>query len=211
MGLFSIPAIILKTCFGWLKKIPDWFWICLCTLVGLYGLLVLHNHWVDRQISEAYQSGYNARSDEFDKALAKANDEARRWRDDYEDKTAALSKQIGETNALQVRNNALVADSLRLRGPGKAAAGSCAGRGDSAGPSSGAGGSGSPPAGPDAPLAPVPSDEPMAIVPWADLVRRAEESDAALSEAHTWRTWYLANEEELKKARLTIPQPAFKQ
>lgn len=55
----------------------------------------------------------------------------------------------------------------------------------------------------------MPDDEPMAIVPWRDLVTRAEEADRNRTEALSWREWYARNKALIEDGKRELPVPAF--
>ncbi|MBH0113250.1 hypothetical protein I5E68_09860 [Novosphingobium sp. YJ-S2-02] len=182
-------------------RVPASLWIVLAVvLIGTAGV-ILHRREVAAHYKTAYEAGRTAERALWERRLADARDEGERWRSDYEAAAAKLTTQIGENHALETRLAAALADDLRVQGPGRA--GVCPG------PAAAAGGSRTADGPADAPLAPLPPEQPLAIVPWGDLVRYAEQADLARAEAVTWRTWYLANVEALRKARLDAPSPLF--
>lgn len=191
-----------------LKRIPDWFWISLLGALAVTALVVWHGRVADKATTEAYQSGWDSRDNQFNTALLKAKADAQVWRERYEKAASDLTQQKREAHDQEIAATRARADDLILRGPG-AAAHSCAGQGNRARPAASAGGSVEAPAAPAPALPSVPSDERLAVVPWNELVRRSASADEALAEAKTWRSWYLANVEELRKARLEIPEPAL--
>ena len=189
-----------------LNFLPSWLWIAICGAVGRGALTVLHNRHAERQIEAAFNRGWDKRDEQYNVAVVKAKAEAQLWKERYEKSAADLTALRSETHAQNLRDIAADADDLRLRGPG-AAAGSCAGSSDRPRSASTSGGSESTPAPADAPVAPLPAEQPLAVVPWGDLVRRAEEHDALRDEALTWRTWYLDNAAALAKAKSELPTP----
>lgn len=190
-----------------LKFLPSWLWIAICGAVGLGALTVLHNRHASKQIEAAFNRGWDERDKQYNVAVVKAKAEAQLWKERYEKSAADLTALRSETHAQNLRDIAADADDLRLRGPGAAAAGSCARPGDRAGSATTPGGSESTAGPADAPVAPLPAEQPLAVVPWGDLVRRAEEHDALRDEALTWRTWYLDNAAALAKAKSELPTP----
>lgn len=191
----------LNILFGRLKKVPWQVWAGIGAAVLLVFAIWLHQYQVHELYKEAYEAGQKAERKVWKTRLAKAQAEGDRWRDDYEKTAAKLTAKIGENHALETRLVAARANDLRLRGPGRAAI--CPGSTPGTGGPEPTGG------GPDAPLAPMPPEQPMAIVPWGDLVRHAEEADLNRSEVQTWRTWYVQNVEALRKAKLELPKPIY--
>jgi hypothetical protein len=190
-----------------LKRVPWQVWAAIVAILLIAGGVWFHQRAVKQLQESSYAAGAadgSAREKKtFAASLAKARADATTWRVKYEDKAAALTKEIGERNALEARNIAARADALRLRGPGQAAA--CSGSGTGSGPAAGAGGR-EPASGPgNAALAGMPEDEPMAIVPWGDLVGFGEGHDLDRSEVLTWRAWYARNAELLREARTSLP------
>lgn len=129
------------------------------------------------------------------------------WRKRIEETAATVAELIREKTDAENRLNSALADSLRLRGPGRAAA-LCRPRGG-AGLAAAAGGRLPDDRPGDAPVDPVPDDEPMAIVPWRDLVTRAEEADRNRTEALSWREWYARNKALIEDGKAELPVPAF--
>ena len=189
-----------------LKFLPSWLWIAICGAVWLGALTVLHNRHANRQIEAALNRGWDERDKQYNVAVVKAKAEAQLWKERYEKSAADLTALRSETHAQNLRDIAADADDLRVRGPG-AAAQSCAGSSDRPRSASTSGGSESTTAPADAPVAPLPAEQPLAVVPWGDLVRRAEEHDSLRDEALTWRTWYLDNAAALAKAKSELPTP----
>lgn len=130
------------------------------------------------------------------------------WRKQVEEGQTIITELIKDKADAEDRLNAALADSLRLRGPGRATA-LCRPRGSAGLPAS-AGGPVAPGGPGDAPLAPVPDDEPMAVLPWRDLVARAEDADRNRTEVMAWRAWYPKQAELLKApSAADIPEVKF--
>lgn len=178
-------------------------WQAACAALALWGAW---ERWDGIRLS-ARVAEWKAHHDKHlaaDKAsIARAID----WRKRTEASGKIVAQVIKEKADVEDRLNAALADSLRLRGPGRATA-LCRPRGGAGLPAA-AGGPVAPGGPGDAPLAPMPDDEPMAAVPWRDLVERARDADANRTEVTAWREWYPKQAELLKTMKRELPVPAF--
>jgi hypothetical protein len=144
-------------------------WLCIaCALAGLW-LVHDRNHWKaadarDHATAVNYRRQLDAET-EKNKAAEK--------------QTAQISKQLKDRTDEENRRIAGDADTLRLRGPGKAVCPAL--------PSSPSNGEG--PAKPDVAGPSLPPDD-RAAVPWGWLTDRAQEHDELLNENKAWRDWH---------------------
>lgn len=174
-ALFLFPA--LRALLGGVARaIPPKGWAIIAAVL----VLLAGAWWVNRRIDAADAAGYARATRDRDAAWAAAFDTAHAkgldYRAKFEQRSRELADAIRSKTDETLRRNAVAADDLRLRGPGAAAAPVCrSGGGAGAGP---AARGPRPPGGPgDAPVAPVPDGEPLAILPWADVTRFAEQHD----------------------------------
>jgi len=167
-ALLAIGAF-LKPIGNLLGRISWQGWLCIaCALAGLW-LVHDRNHWkAADERDHATAVNYRRQLDtETEKNKA------------AEKQTAQISKQLRDRTDEENRRIAGDADTLRLRGPGKAV---CPGVPTSP--------SGHEQAAPDTNVAgpSLPTDE-RAAVPWDWLVQRAQEHDELLNENKAWRDW----------------------
>lgn len=193
--------------------------------LGLIGALVLALAvwrvlaWHERKIEAVELAAGKARDTQWQVAFSAQRAASRAWKAALTVRQLQLAEERRKTHESNLRRSAAVADDLRLRGPGFAAAAADCRPG--ADPRSGpaAGGHRAAAAQPDAPGPRLPADDrpgEFAIVPWGWLVQRAEEHDALLSEATAWRghdaeqrALLLDRREELRR-KLEAAQPARK-
>ncbi len=189
-----------------LAKIPPKVWLVLAALAAAGALLWWHNHAVE----EARKEGREAADKEWKGAFDTMHKAALDLTDAYNATATALANARKEAHEQDRRRIAADADALRLRGPGRAAAPVC-GRRDAASLSPAPGGPDSPNRPADAPLAPMPDDQPAAILPWTGTVAFAESHDRWRSEALTWRSWHrdMRAAHEEARARLAKTKPEF--
>jgi len=136
----------------------------------------------------AYDRGVDARTKQFDAALAEERTAALAWKKKYETRSAEITARVGEEHAQNVADVGARADALLVRGPGAAA--SCPRPRDRAGVPAVAGGYESTGNTGTAADAGVHADEGLVGLPWDILVQRARDADASRDEALTWRKWY---------------------
>lgn len=163
-------------------------------VAAIAALLMLgrcvHQGKVEDLVETTRRQAIAERDAQWQGAFDKMRGASRQWRANYETTSAALSAEIGKRHAQDLRDNRDRADALLLRGPGIAAAAPGCGRRGGAQLSSASGGHPPPDGGGNAPLAPVPADEPLALVPWGELVRRARDADDDRAEVEAWRRWH---------------------
>lgn len=191
-----------------IKAVPWQVWLAILAAILLVVGYLMHQHAVHSAYRQAYAAGQADERKAWQDSLAKAHNEAVGWKSKYDAASAALNSKIGENHALETRLIAARADDLLVHGPGQAAA-TCARPGDHPGPAGGAGGHDATGGKSNDPLAPMPPEQPLAVVPWDDLVRFGRQADDNRNEALTWRTWYEKNAELLRKAKLELPPPDF--
>lgn len=188
-----IARIGASVLFGRVKKIaeavPKQVWIGLAVVIAVAIAVVVHQRHANAQLEASYSAGVQAEKTRLEKELADARAEAKRWREQYEQKSDALSALERTRHEEALRSNAALADALRLRGPGRAA--TCPGSSGAAGLSVTAGNDGAPVGQSDVEGRSVPSGD-WAAVPWGWLVQRAEQCDADRDEVIRWRSWYPA-------------------
>lgn len=196
---------------GIAQAISPKVWLVIAALAALGGAW----WWHTSTVSAAYNKGYAQASVERDAAwrgaFDKMNAAAQGWRDNFEQRGAQIAAEIGARHAQELRANAALADALRLRGPGRAAA--CLNPGGGAGLAPGSGGHDAPGGAADAGMAGLPDETPMAIVPWPDLIQRSEDADADRAEVKAWREWYARTKDEWEeyraKLKRELPTPKF--
>lgn len=166
-----------------LKAIPRPVWIAIAVIALLLVGSCVHQRKVKAFGEERYAAGVKA---EGDRIAAKALKIAKR----AEEISAKARSLNNETN----RRIAASADTLRVRGPGKAAC---------LNPSTpGASRYVAPVGKPDAArpdMPPADGEALLAAVPWPWLVDRAEQCDLNRAEAETWRAWHRQLEEAWKR------------
>lgn len=200
------PAL-RETVLGVLKSIPPRLWYGIAGLLLIGALL----WWHSSKVSAAHEAGRIAGRAEVQTEIDLWRQAARDWKRATDHKTQTISILIGERYDQDLRRNAALADDLRLRGPGKAAA--CHGSGRDTGVAASSGEYLGPAAPADAPRDQVPAGDGFAIVPWGWLVQRAEDHDRLLSESNAWRTWFdgqrRAHEAAVARLRDRMPEPEF--
>jgi|GEM_PF-5220586 len=166
------------------RSIPAKGWLAIGGVLLIAAAFFWHLRSVDRARDEAYAAAVvdrdQAWAGAFDAMQAKAQTYKAGFLDVSRREAAKLREQSDET----LRRNAAFAADLRLHGPGRAAAPGC--RSERGGDDSAAADRPLAPGGPgDAPLAPVPDDERLALVPWTGATRFAEEHDRYRDERNT--------------------------
>lgn len=179
---------------GWIKRLlaaipPKVAWATLA-VAALVGLVVWHNH----SIAKAYDRGRAeervSRDAQWQSAFNQMHEGAVIWKDNYEREAARSAELTGAIHAQNLRNNAALADALRLRGPGKAAA-ACHRSGSDTGLSPAPGGPDAPAAGQLPELAGLPDQHgPFAALPWPELIEWGRSADDNAAEVKAWRDWY---------------------
>lgn len=203
-ALFFIPGLGLAIS-RIVAAIPPKVWFGIAAAIALGLAFWLHQSHASQEIADARAAGKAEGIAEMRAEVAKIHADAVRWRDNYQITAGQLSTAKRRLFDDEIRSTAALADALRLRGPGKAAAPACGRSGDSAGPSASASGY-EPTGGPvDAPVAPVSPDEPMAVLPWSGVARFGEYHDEDRTEVLTWRSWYLGQAEILRLAKQKLP------
>jgi hypothetical protein len=183
-----------------LKRVPRFVWVALAIAVLLFAGFKLHQREAGEAIAAAEKRGADASDMRWQGQLAAARLEAAQWRAQAEDRQRRINQQLKERHDEKVRANAALADALRVRGPGAAAA-RCRPL-DPASLSAAAGGRRQAAPAADAAGPPMPAADGLAVVPWEWLVRRAEQFDELLSEAMTWRRSDAQQRAEREKQRL---------
>lgn len=192
------------------RRIPPRVWLVL----GVLALIAAGLWWHRSAVADARAEGMIAGRAErdlawqrsFDTALAKGL----KYKADYQLASQQLAAAIRSKTDETLRRNGAAADALRLRGPGASAAPVCRSGGSAAtGPAAGgrrpAGGPG------DAPLDHLPADPGLAIVPWSDLVRFAEQHDRFRAERNALIEHHDAQAKALDdlRAKLAAALPGF--
>lgn len=180
VALVMMPGLRLAIS-GIIAAIPPKVWIGLAALAVAGGAVWWVSNQIDGARAEGYAQGGKDREAQWASAFSEMQRKAGIYKAGFEqvsrEQAAALWSKTDET----LRRNSAAADDLRLRGPGAAAAPVCR-SGDGA-PDRGAADRPGASRGPgDAPLAPVPDNEALAIVPWLQLTRFAEEHDRTRAE-----------------------------
>lgn len=191
-----------------LGNVPPWLWKALAVVAALGALWWWHASTVSDAREEGRLAGRQAEAARWQAAFDTAHKAALDWRTAYMGTAETLNTERKARYAADLRAIAASADALRLRGPGAAAAPRCRpGAGLAAAAS--AGGPDGPGRPADAPLAPLPDEEPMAILPWAGVTRFAEQHDALRAEVLTWRAWYAEQQALRERAIKALPKPDF--
>ena len=209
-ALVFIPGL-KETAFLFLRGLPGWAWGVLAGLALLGGMVWWHVHAVNAAFDRGKVAGIAASNASWERSFNQMKDVSETWRDRYTTASTALSDKLGARYAQDLRDNAVAADDLRLRGPGKAAA--CGRPIDHPAVPGRASGAGPAPAAPDAPGPDMPAGNGFAIVPWGWIVQRTQEHDDLLAEVIARRTWYdqqkTLHDDEVAKLRQALPDPAF--
>jgi hypothetical protein len=170
--------------FTWLAKlaIPRWAYMFLGVglLVGL-GLF-LHGRAVHNLKQTAFEKGVQHEQDRVIKKLRRIEKAA--------NEVARQAQQLSLTDRRRIATSA---DTLRVRGPGKAACSSIVPAASSVV---------RPDRSRDAPVASVPDGQGQSLlgVPFAGAVNFAERCDAYRSEVNSWRDWYKRQAEVWQKS-----------
>lgn len=175
VALFLMPGLRIAIS-GFLSAIPRQVWIGLAALAVLGGAVWWVSHKIETARAEGYAMGGKDREAQWASAFDEMHRKAAIYKAGFEQVSREQADALRDKTDETIRRNAVAADDLRLRGPGAATAPVC--RPGGSAPDRGAADrpdhSGRPA---DAPLAPLPADEPLAIVPWADLVSFAQQHD----------------------------------
>lgn len=202
---------VWATLSGVAQAIPPKVWLVIAVLAALGGAWWWHTSTVTAAYNKGYATAVVKRDAQWSAAFAKMNAAAEAWRDNFDKRGARLAAEIGARHAQELRANAALADALRLRGPGRAAA--CFNPGGGAGLSASPGGHDAPGGAADAGVAGLPDETPMAILPWPELIQRSEDADADRSEVIAWRDWFARNkkawDEYREKLKRELPSPKF--
>lgn len=156
-----------------LARVPRWVWIALAVV----ALVAVGAWWHGNRVEAFGNAKYQAGRDSRDKEIERLTRE-------LDGRNAALAAEIRRNHDAQIRRNAVDADALRVRGPGK---GACA---PVVPPGSGgrdaAGGPG------DAAVDQVHNGagEPLIGLPFPATVSFAEQHDNFRTEALSWRGWH---------------------
>lgn len=173
---------------GWVKLIPRAVWIGLAVVILCVVLFKMHQKIASDRIQASYEAGVKASDERWLSDLAAMRTEGVELREQYETNVEQAVLAERKRNETELRSVNQLATNLRLRGPGAASA--CTGSNSGSGLSSSSGGLTPINGEANAPLDTLPADEPMATVPWNELVNRAEQCDINLTELNTWRRWY---------------------
>lgn len=191
-----------------LTAIPPKVLYALLGVIALTFAVIWHGHEVKQVKAAAFTAGRTAGITEmrasYDKLKAAFDLEAQT----SQKRAAIISETERQLHEQDLRRNALAADDLRLRGPGKAAARIC--RPDvAAGLPGRPGGPQITPAAPSPAGPEMPTGDREAVVPWGWLVRTVQEHDDALDENAAWRRWYPQQAAEFDRLKREIPSPEF--
>jgi hypothetical protein len=164
---------------NWLKRIPSRVWkkviILLLIIIAIAGAFIWHGHKVKSMKQVAYNAGYAAAIDAGKATNAVVN----------KGSTQISGKHRSELNE-KLADNAHRADTLRLRGPGKATA--CIYPGLPGSPGGQDTGPGN--VGPEMAGVPDTARDGIIALPFGQTVDRLEVSDANRLEAEQWRKWH---------------------
>lgn len=162
----------------------------LLAVAALAALVFWHNHSVGKAYDRGRAEERVSRDAQWQAAFNQMRDGAAIWKDNYEREAARSAELTGAIHAQDLRHNAALADALRLRGPGKAAA-ACHRSGSDTGLSAATGGSDAPAAGQLPELAGLPDQHgPLAALPWPELIEWGRSADDSAAEVKAWRDWY---------------------
>lgn len=164
---------------SWLKRVPSHVWkkviILLVIAVAVAGVFIWHGHKVKSMKQAAYNAGYAAAIDAGKTTNAVVN----------KGSAQISGKHRSELNA-KLADNTRRADTLRLRGPGKATA--CVHPGLPGSPGGQDAGPGN--VGPEVAGVPGAARDGIIALPFGQTVDRLEVSDANRLEAEQWRKWH---------------------
>ena len=196
---------------GFARSIPGWVWAAAAGLLLLGGLYWYHTNAVSSAYDRGKIAGAAAEKKEWQVAFAAMKRAAYHWRTEAETQSDQITELTGALHDQTLRDNAALADALRLRGPNRAAA--CGRPGGDPGLSSAAGSDRNPASPTDAPRGPVPAGDGFAIVPWGWLVQKAEDHDRLRARVTAWDSWYdqqkALHDAAVARLRRDIPDPAF--
>ena len=164
-----------------LGGVPRWAWYAIGGVAAAIALFFLHLHFVHNYRDKIITVNNTAWQKKLDKEHAAAMD----WKHKFDQSQTKIAQEIRNRHEETLRNNAIVADDLRLHGPGAARCG----QGNHPVAAAGASGSVSRPGQADAAGPAMPPAD-SAAVPWGWLVGRAEQCDGNRSEVISWRDWY---------------------
>ena len=174
---------------GIARAIPPRVWLAIAVLALIGAGVWWFNHAVDIAYKQGRKDGSAARDQAWHGAIAAWNRTADVLRARAEAADRARSELERQIHDQEVRTIDARARSLLLRGPGKA--GFACGRSEQdAGLSASPGGRDPAGGAADDGMAGLPADEPMATVPWPELVERARAADEDRAEVTAWRRWY---------------------
>lgn len=158
--------------------------------LAVWGAVAWHGGKADAAIKSAVDAALTRRDAEWQASFDSMKNTAGIWKGRAKAASGKLADERKARHEEDLRRIGALADDLRLRGPGQAAAGACRRPGSDPALRAATGGYIAAAAGPDAPGDRMPAQDgrdQFAIVRWDWLVRRGEEFDALLSEATTWR------------------------
>lgn len=209
--LLVVKPALRSVLAGLLGQIPPRVIWALVAMGMILGAVLWYNHAIGRAFANGREAGVTEANAKWKAAFDQQRRASLQWKRNYQEQSALLTSQIGERYAQDLRRNDALADDLRLRGPGRAAA--CSGSVHSPRVASGTGGHDETPSGPNAPGDQVPADDRNAIVPWGWLVRKAEDHDDLLAEVNAWRSHdakqKALHQEYLRRLRDRLPEPEF--
>lgn len=160
-----------------LGRVPRWAWIALAVAVLGWLAWRWHDGRIEQLRTEVRVAAIAARDQQWQRGFDEMQRKAGIYKGGFLAASAREARLLRRRTDETLRRSAAAADDLRLQGPGRAAAApgcrsftGAADRGDTGRPG---------PAGwpADAPLAPVPDQERLALLPWAGTTRFAEEHD----------------------------------
>lgn len=186
----GLLANVARSVVGVLQQIPPKGWIAIGIVAALIAGFFIHQHRVRTVLAAEYARGSADEDAKWKKRLDQEHAEAMAWKGRAAAAAAAISREEKAKNDAERNAIAARADDQRLHGPGQATAPACSRYSGTPGLPAPASGRVEPDRPVDAGLANVPSEEPMAIVPWNDLTRFGASHDAYRSEVKAWRSWY---------------------
>jgi hypothetical protein len=166
---------------------PRWVWLCVLGAVLVLVLSWLHGVQVGRSLKAAREQGAASANQAWQERFDAMRLAAEGWKREAEARQNRISEEEQLRHEAESRATASRADSLRVRGPGKAA---CPGPVDRSGVSEASGGPAQPASAEDGAGGGVPGANRLAAVPWGWLVDKAEACDVMRSEVTAWRSWY---------------------
>jgi hypothetical protein len=180
IGYFAKSALMTSPLGGLLKR----FWKPLAIVAAAVALFLLHQHFVHKfrdkvvnDVNKAWQTKLDA---EHAAAVA--------WKHKYDLSNAAMAQEIRKRHEETLRSDAVLANDLRVRGPGAARCG----QGDHPITTAGAGGRDAGRGQAGAAVAAVPDQERVDLIglPFTGTINAGQQCDGNRSEVISWREFY---------------------